>query len=582
MHKESIPRNLDDSLKNPLSISDKQKKHLDSSVEAFIYDNLYSKIDESDYAVLYDNESNYDIEDSFNADSIEDDRSFLSYKRVRPVGRPNSPVRDLITALVMLDMYGWSHKMLFDNLEYNVLTRRAFGVYGLGERFFSETTFYNFQKKLTEYWLNTGVNLFELTFNKLTSEIVKKLEIKTGILRIDSFQAMSNIASYTKLRLLIELLRRVFRVLDEEEQDKYHELFSPYLKVSSGKFVYRLNKEDYSTRLEELAIVYNKVYNLFNTKYFENTVFKRFSRAFIEHFELNENEEVIPKDKSNFDSSILQSPDDDDATYRNKSGNVFKGQVVTLTESASLENKVNLILDVSIDANNVHDSTILASRIDDIKTRFTDIKEVHADGAYGSEETDRKLGDALIVTGIRGRKAKVKLLIEESDNNDFIVNCPFQEKVANKGRKRYNVIFESKICETCPLKDVCNLKHTKKGKVYYFTKEQATINMRNNRLYTIPEERKKLRANVEATVKEFSNILNHKGKFKVRGFFKTALHAIARSIGINLGRIFRFSSEKQPEKTLSFSFFTFFSNLIYKMLILSKFKTIYYQYKLNT
>ena len=58
--------------------------------------------------------------------------------------------------------------------------------------------------------------------------------------------------------------------------------------------------------------------------------------------------------------------------------------------------------------------------------------------------------------------------------------------------------------------------------------------------YRYPPKRRKLRPNVEATIKEFVKPLNHKGKLRVRGQFKTMMYACSMGISINFGRIHRY------------------------------------------
>jgi len=60
---------------------------------------------------------------------------------------------------------------------------------------------------------------------------------------------------------------------------------------------------------------------------------------------------------------------------------------------------------------------------------------------------------------------------------------------------------------------------------------------------SLPPERRKLRPNVEATVKEFTKPFNHKGKLRVRGLFKTMVYAHSMAISINFGRIWRYMTE---------------------------------------
>jgi hypothetical protein len=484
LHKESKPRERKELFNPVFELSSKQMKYLDKSKEALINELIYKNIDESDYATLYDNDLNYkEVKDNSYPKNVENgnslfpnegfDSEVISRKRVRATGRPNYPVRDLVTALILLNSNGWTHKELFDNLSYNLLTRRAFGLYDLSENLFSEGTFYKFQRRLLEHWLRTGVNLLELSFQKLTSKMIELLGLKTDIIRIDSFEAMSNISSYSRVRLVVEVLKRVFVILSKEEQSLNEELFSSYLKKSSSKYVYDLNSEEYVSHLDSLANVYTEVFDKFNDKYKENDVFKIFIRVFNEQF-ISVNNKVSPKDSNDLSSDNLQSPDDKDATFRTKRGKDFKGQVTTAVETANPENDINLVIDVSTEPNNIDDSKILNSRIDGIKEQYPDVNEIHADGAYGSEENDKKLEElevTLVQTAIRGRKSNIKITVSKNELNDFIVNCPTQKVTASKGKKKYKAVFDDDKCKTCPLADKCNMKRTKKGKVLYFTKE---------------------------------------------------------------------------------------------------------------
>ena len=55
----------------------------------------------------------------------------------------------------------------------------------------------------------------------------------------------------------------------------------------------------------------------------------------------------------------------------------------------------------------------------------------------------------------------------------------------------------------------------------------------------IPEERRKIRPNVEALMNEFKT-RTPGGKLKVRGLFKATLFAFNSGIAINFGRIYRY------------------------------------------
>ena len=84
--------------------------------------------------------------------------------------------------------------------------------------------------------LQTGQNLIERVFDSLTQEQLKTLKIKTNIQRSDSFMAMSNIRSYSRTQLLIEMLIRLHRVLSDEDKKRFNDILSPYTKQSSGQY----------------------------------------------------------------------------------------------------------------------------------------------------------------------------------------------------------------------------------------------------------------------------------------------------------------------------------------------------------
>jgi hypothetical protein len=67
-------------------------------------------------------------------------------------------------------------------------------------------------------------------------------------------------------------------------------------------------------------------------------------------------------------------------------------------------------------------------------------------------------------------------------------------------------------------------------------------NRRNRNIMNIPEERRKIRPNVEALMNEFKT-RTPGGKLKVRGLFKATLFAFNSGIAINFGRIYRYIAQ---------------------------------------
>ena len=112
-------------------------------------------------------------------------------------------------------------------------------------------------------------------------------------------------------------------------------------------------------------------------------------RVYREHFVVIDRE-VSSRPAEELNSSMLQSPDDIDATYRQKKGEHYKGFTINGTETANPDNPLQLITDISVTPNNVDDSQILNKRIDKLKEKTPELNEIHTDGGYGSRDNDRK------------------------------------------------------------------------------------------------------------------------------------------------------------------------------------------------
>ena len=505
-------------------LSKAKKKKLHNSKEMYFYKEIFCKIDEADFSCLFSAE----------------------------YSRPNAPVNALVASSILKEHNGWTIDELLKRIDFDLLTRTALGLSDLSETPFCPATYFNFQNRILDHFLSTGENLIEHVFDKMTASQLKRLKIKTDIQRMDSFQALSNIRSYSRIQLLIEMLLRLYRVLSNRKQKLFKELLSPYLSQTSSKYVYGLKGSDITHELEKLAEAYHKIYSVLNDTYSQKEVFQIFARVYTEHFTVVSGKIKIT-DAKEISSGSLQSPDDLDATFRSKNGKKHKGQVVNVCETANPDNELNLITDVTVAANNTDDSKLLNERLDKIKSKTPDLNELHTDGAYGSADNDLKMEVNRInhvQTAVRGPQAQIEMRIEETAPQQYLVSCPGQQVVSEKTRTRFKASFNTETCAQCPQADRCQTIKQKKKRVFYFDEDMVRLCRRAHAIEKLPAERQKLRPNVEATVKEFCKGFNHKGKLRVRGWFKTMLFAFFRSIAINLGRIYRYMRQK-PTKSLS-------------------------------
>jgi len=495
-----------------------RRRKLENSREALFYELIFKNIPEGIFAVLYSEEGS----------------------------RPNSPVNRHVGAEILRESKGWTYEELFDHVDFDLKTRYALGMEDIGEKAFCSATHFYFLERLVKHERETGENLMEAVFDRLTQHQLEQLQLKTGIQRMDSFQAMSNIRHYTRLRLVIEVLQRFWRVLSEKERKPWADRVAEYIEAESGRILYRMSSEDYEKALQELGLIYRDLHEAFEESYAEAEVFKIFERVYYEQFAIVK-EQVKVRDDQDIDSGSLQSPDDPEATYRHKQGNDYTGQAVHVMETCDPENDLQLVDDVFVEANNIDDSEALNERLKEQSEKYDGVEELHVDGGYPSEDNDTLLKTMkidMVQTGIRGRPPGVRMIMTCLGEETYEVSCPQQTVISTPTRSRHKAVFDSLICEECSLKSVCPTLCQKQGAVYYFSEADVLRNERLRRLEALPKKRQTLRPNVEATVKEFYKPLNHKGKLRVRGRFKTELFAVCGAIGINLGRIHRYLVKK--------------------------------------
>jgi len=498
-------------------LDNEQQKLLEKTPEKTFYNLIFSNINEDDYKILFSKNGS----------------------------RPNAAVNILISALILKERKSWSYDELIASIMFDLRTKVALGLSDINNKPFSRATIFNFQNRLSEYESLTEINLLEKTFDNLTALQLKKLKIKTNIQRSDSGLISSNIKKYSRVHLLIEVLLRLSRLFDDSDKDILSTKIKLYSKLGSQKYVYGLKSSDLTHELKKLGELYHEVYQHIAIKYSDSHEFRVFQRAYNEHFTVIEGK-AQAKDNKELNSSMLQSPDDEDATYRKKRNQESKGFTINATETANPENDIQLVTDIAVNKNNIDDSKILEDRADKLIEKTPDLEELHTDGGYGSEGVDKKMEDnniTLITTAVRGRESEVEKIITQNPENEqqYNIKCPYQEANSIPTKKRNKAIFDTNRCNSCPLKEECSI--FKLNGIFYFTHSDYLKNTRNNNIYKIPKERRKIRPNVEATIKEFKG-KTQAGKLKVRGIFKASLFAFAMGISINFGRIYRLLMSK--------------------------------------
>jgi hypothetical protein len=521
-------------ISNVNDLPKKHRKRLDNSWAGVFYREFFCHLNEEPFSVLY-----ADIP-----------------------SRPNIPVNVLVGLEYIKAGFGWSDEELYDAFIYNMQVRYALGYHQLGEGDFELRTLYNFRQRLSQHMQAQGVNLLDQAFEQVTDEQIVAFKLKTGKQRMDSTFVASNIRKMGRLQLLVEVLQRVQRMLNESDQEKYAKVFGPYLNGHAGQYVYRVKGQDTSKHMRQIGIFMQRLLVDLKEAYAEEAVYQVLERVFGEHYCL-EGQEVLAKTGDQLSASSLQSPDDLEAAYREKAGRAHRGYVANISESCDPENSLQLITKVQVEPNNTDDARMLVEALPNLKER-TDLDTIYTDGGHGSPQADEALTEHQVTqvqTAIRGRTPHPDKLhlsdfeIKQTETDKPVqITCPHgQQVVVKTGSKRKGFVahFDDAVCQACPHSQAgqCPARPGKRDVRFrlYFSQQQAQIAQRRRRSAAKKKEGRNLRAAVEATVREVKHPFPA-GKLPVRGKFRMTCMLIGSAAMTNVRRIQRYLAAKQEQE----------------------------------
>ena len=500
-------------------LPEKGRQRLEESWAATFYRDFFCRIDEQLFADLYSDQPS----------------------------RPNVPVNLLVGFEVLKAGQGWTDEQAYDAVWFDLQVRHALGMHNLSDDVFTLRTVYNFRRAVAAYAGRTGENLFEQVFKQVTGEQQKVYQVGSTKLRMDSTQIASNIRNMSRLQLLVEVLQRVHRMLDETDRERLAEEFAPYTKDSSRKYAYRMRGDQPPIHLIRIGRFMATLREGLKEKYGDRDEYGMLERVFREHF-FEGRSGVLQRLDEEVSARSMQSPDDHEATYRRKGRRAYRGYVANLTETCDEENDVQLIVDVAVEPNSADDGKMLADVAEELAER-TEVKTIYTDGGYNGPEVDEELarhGIEQVQTGIRGK------ITERLGREDFAwevdeqqrplaVTCPGGQRVdVQQGRKSHTFLapFNESACSQCPLLDSCPTKPRKRRpvRVLRFTRRQVQAAQRVKRSQELQASDTNPRAAVEATVWSVKAPLP-RGRVPCRGHARVTMYTFASAAMVNVRRL---------------------------------------------
>jgi IS5 family transposase len=463
-----------------------------------------------------------------------DEEAFKPLFEETKMGAPNASVRILVSMSILKEGFGCSDEDLFEKCEFDLLARKALGLESLDDKLPSLDTYYLFGRRLTDYEQRTGINLMERCFEQVTGEQIKLFKISGNSVRMDSKLIGSNIAQYSRYELIHRTLCKVLReeTVMKMLNPKLRKGAEVWLNEDSSKTVYRSNKDEMAQKLTKIG---SYIYNVLKRLKEDAPGYGLLHRVFHDQYVV-EKGNVELKDKHKMSGDTLQSPDDPDATFRNKGDQKVSGYVTNITETVEDE-KPSIITSVQTEPVTFSDCHFLQDAVSNTERVTGQIVEnVYADGAYQSPENREfarlHMGMELLTSKLQGG-CRYLLDVEPGTDHlkvtDTVTGEIFDAIYVGQNKrdgKHWRV----------------NLPHVKSTHPWrYFNEEEVRRSELRRKIESLPLEEQHKRNNVEAAMFQYS-FHTRNGKTRYRGLFRHRLQAFHRCMWMNLRRLVLFQT----------------------------------------
>lgn len=210
--------------------------------------------------------------------------------------RPNAPIRAMVSALILRRYNEWTYEELMREIEFNILTRTALGLFDIFTIPFSLATIFNFQNKILDYYIEKGINLMIEVYDQLVKINKKKLARENRNSLLNSLHAYKDLKYEYNIQALVEILKRIYAVFSEPDKILYKDEMSRYSKKASSKYIANIKPDEIHEEIHLLKNVYCLLHKNMDKYIREQKIYEHFDRVFNKHFEIINGEFAIKKE----------------------------------------------------------------------------------------------------------------------------------------------------------------------------------------------------------------------------------------------------------------------------------------------
>jgi len=382
--------------------------------------------------------------------------------------RPNTPVNVVVSALLLKEMFGSTDEELLEQILFDVRYQVALHTTSDTEQPFSDRTLSRFRERLYNYEVETGIDLMKQEMETLAGKFVKLLKINPQMKRMDSVMVSSSCKRMARLEILYTCVSNMVKVINKTgETGILTKNLMRYLdKEDENNTIYHITGEQVGTRVEEVSTDAVNLLELCGEAYYDLKEYQLLKRV-VKEQTIDENGKIKVKPKTEITTDSLQNPSDEDATYREKAGEKYKGYVGNFVETFDENGAIITSFDYK---QNTYSDIVFCKDVIAESGKQEETVILIADGAYGSVETAHLAEEnniELITTALIG-KAPDELLADFSidETTKTINSCPAGYKPDDCKYKEdtdtYRTHFYKTTCQNCPHRDRCSMVLQKK------------------------------------------------------------------------------------------------------------------------
>ena len=422
-------------------LTEREKRFLEKSWAKYFGEQIFPKIDEKPYAVLYSTKDS----------------------------RPNTPVNVQIGALILKELTGQSDEELLESMMFDVRFQYALHTTSCMEQPMSDRTLGRFRARCMKYEQETGIDLLHDTITALSREMAEMMNLNLTLKRMDSLMVASNIKRMSRLELLYTCTANLAKEIAKREGSLPEELKHYTMENDQNLVIYHNRSEETGDKISRILKDAALLKDLCGNDYASSSHYQLLVRALQEQTIRNEDGtlRLRTKEDGGMNSSMLQNPADPDATYREKAGKQHRGYVANVTEAAG-ENG-SIVLDYQYEQNTYSDSQFMKDFLEKEEVHSEEVTVV-TDGAYAGKVNEEKAAEKniqLITTNLTGREADDILAdFEFNEEGTRVIKCAggFEPKSCNYNSRtgQCSVSFHRSQCDQCPYRDRCHPKTFKR------------------------------------------------------------------------------------------------------------------------